>query len=45
MEGALDTIESTYGGIDSYLTGHAGMAAATVEQLRRALVAHAPRPT
>jgi protein-tyrosine phosphatase len=45
MEGALDTIESTYGGIDSYLTGPAGMAAATVEQLRRALVAHAPRPT
>jgi protein-tyrosine phosphatase len=34
MEGALDRLDSTYGGIESYLLGPAGMDQATLESLR-----------
>jgi len=38
MAGALEELDDTYGGIDAYLTGPAGMAAATLEALRTELV-------
>jgi hypothetical protein len=34
MEGALDRLDSMYGGIESYLRGPAGLDQATLESLR-----------
>jgi protein-tyrosine phosphatase len=38
MAGALEELDDSYGGIDAYLTGPAGMTPATLERLRSALV-------
>ena len=38
MAGALEELDDRYGGIDAYLTGPAGMAPATLERLRGALL-------
>jgi Tyrosine phosphatase family len=38
MEGALEQLDSTYGGIESYLLGLGGMDPATLESLRGRLL-------
>jgi protein-tyrosine phosphatase len=38
MAGALKELDDTYGGINAYLTGPAGLDPATLERLRRALI-------
>jgi protein-tyrosine phosphatase len=38
MAGALDELDESYGGVDAYLTGPAGMTKETLERLRTALL-------
>jgi len=45
MGEAIDAIESTYGGIGTYLTGQAGLSAASLDRLRQLHVEPAPGVT